>query len=68
MYVKTCLKTHKKRCNYIAELPERGGKNYRGISLLSTSYKVLSSIILNRIKSYTREIIGECQSGFIPGR
>ncbi|KAL4132711.1 hypothetical protein QTP88_009820 [Uroleucon formosanum] len=43
-------------------------KNYRGISLLNTCYKVVSNIILNRIKPYTREIMREYQSGFMPGK
>jgi RNAse (barnase) inhibitor barstar len=43
-------------------------QNYRGISLLNTCYKIVSNIILNRIKPYTREIIGEYQSGFMPGK
>jgi len=34
-------------------------KNYRGIFLLNTSYKVLSNIILNRFRPYAKEIIGE---------
>lgn len=42
--------------------------NYRGISLLSTSYKVLSKIILKRIETYTDSLIEEHQSGFIKGR
>jgi hypothetical protein len=32
--------------------------NYRGISLLSTSYKILSNILLSRLSPYTDEIIG----------
>ena len=32
--------------------------NYRGISLLSTSYKILSNIILSRMTPYANEIIG----------
>jgi len=43
-------------------------QNYREISLLTTFYKIVSNIILNRIKQYSREIIGECQSGFMPGK
>lgn len=31
--------------------------NYRGISLLNTSYKVLSNVILNRLKPYAKEIV-----------
>lgn len=43
-------------------------QNYRGISLLNTSYKIVSNIILNRIKPYSKEIVGEYQSGFMPGK
>jgi len=43
-------------------------KNYRGISLLNTSYKVLSNIILNRLKPYAKEIVGDYQAGFIAGK
>lgn len=38
--------------------------NYRGITLLNTSYKVLSNIIKKRITPYSEEIVGEYQSGF----
>lgn len=34
-------------------------KNYRDISLLDTSYKVLSNVLLNKLKPYGDEIIGE---------
>jgi len=33
-------------------------KNYRGIFLLDTYYKVLSTILLERITPYAEEIIG----------
>jgi hypothetical protein len=33
--------------------------NYRGISLLSTSYKIVSSILLSMLSPYIDEIIGE---------
>jgi len=33
--------------------------NYRGISLLCTTYKILSSIILNRLRPYVVDIIGD---------
>jgi hypothetical protein len=39
-------------------------KNYRGISLLSTAYKILSNILLARLTSYVNEIIGDHQCGF----
>jgi hypothetical protein len=38
--------------------------NYRGISLLSTSYKILSNILLSRLVSYIDEITGDHQCGF----
>jgi hypothetical protein len=37
--------------------------NYRGISLLSTTYKILSNILLSRLTPYAEEIIGEHQCG-----
>jgi hypothetical protein len=40
------------------------GDNHRGISLLSTSYKMLSNILLSRLGPYTEEIIGDYQCGF----
>jgi hypothetical protein len=38
--------------------------NYRGISLLSTSYNILSNILLSRLVLYIAEIIGDHQYGF----
>ncbi len=38
--------------------------NYRGRSLLSTTYKILSNILLSRITPYAEEIIGDHQCGF----
>jgi len=38
--------------------------NYRGISLLPTSYKILSNILLSRLIQYAKEIIGDHQCGF----
>jgi hypothetical protein len=38
--------------------------NYRGISLLPKSYKILSNILLTRLTPYAEEIIGEHQCGF----
>jgi hypothetical protein len=35
--------------------------NYRGISLLSTSYKISSNVLLARLTPYAEEITGECQ-------
>jgi hypothetical protein len=38
--------------------------NYRGISLLSTAYKILSNILLARLTPYVSEFIGDHQCGF----
>jgi hypothetical protein len=38
--------------------------DYRGISLLSTSYKIMSNILLSRLSLYIDEIIGDHQCGF----
>jgi hypothetical protein len=38
--------------------------NYRGISLLSTAYKILSNILLTRLTPYVNEVIGDHQCGF----
>jgi sorting nexin-29 len=42
--------------------------NYRGISLLSTIYKILSNILLTRLTPYADEIIGDHQCGFCRNR
>jgi len=38
--------------------------NYRGISVLSTTYKILSNVLLSRLTAYIEEIIGDHQCGF----
>ena len=42
--------------------------NYRGISLLPTTYKILSNILLLRLTPYAEEIIGDHQCGFRSNR
>jgi len=36
----------------------------RGITLLATTYKILSIILLSRVTTYAEEIIGDYQCGF----
>jgi hypothetical protein len=52
----------------IVPIYEQGDKtdcnNYRGISFLSTAYKILTNIILARLTPYMNEIIGDHQCGF----
>jgi len=38
--------------------------NHRGISLLPTTYKILSNILLSRLTPYAEEITGDHQCGF----
>jgi sorting nexin-29 len=56
----------------IAPLFKKGNKmkceNYQGITLLNVTYKILSSIILERLKEYLEEILGEYQCSFRPQR
>jgi hypothetical protein len=47
-------------------ISEKGDKidcNYRGISLLSTTYKIVSNILLSSLTPYIEEIIGDHQCG-----
>jgi hypothetical protein len=52
----------------IVPIHKKGDKtdcnNYRGISRLPTTYKILSNILLSRLIPYTEEIMGHHQCGF----
>ena len=52
----------------IVPIHKKGDKidcnNYRGISLLPTTYKILSNILLSRLIPYTKEIVGDHHCGF----
>lgn len=43
-------------------------KNYRGISLLDTCYKIFSSILLETLAPFVEEMVGRYQSGLRKGR
>jgi sorting nexin-29 len=43
-------------------------KGYRVISIICTGYKILTTVINNRLKRYTEYIIGEYQEGFRSGK
>jgi len=49
----------------IVPIHKKGDKpdcnNYRGISILPTTYKILSNILLSRLIPFAKEIIGEYQ-------
>jgi sorting nexin-29 len=60
--------THQWKELIVVPIHKKGDKiecsNYRGISLLPTSYKILSNILLSRLIPYADEIIGDHQCGF----
>jgi len=43
---------------------KRDCSNYRDISILPTTTKIISNILLSRLTPYAEEIIGDHQSGF----
>jgi len=56
----------------IVPIYKKGNKtdcaNYRGIPLLPTMYKILSSFLLSVLIPYAEEIIGDHQCGFLCNR
>jgi hypothetical protein len=63
---------HQWKETIVVPIDKKGDKtdcsNYRGISLLSTSYKILSNILLPRLTPYANGIIGDHQCGFRDNR
>jgi hypothetical protein len=58
----------KRKMSIIVPIFKKGDKidysNYKGISLLSTTNKLLSQILLSRLIPHAHEIIGDHQCGF----
>ena len=56
----------------IVPIHKRGDRdrceNYRGIALGNAAYKILSNIILGKIKPYIEKVMGDYQNGFRDGR
>jgi hypothetical protein len=44
-----------------------GYENYRGIALGNAAYKILSKIILEKIKPYIEKVMGDYKNGFKDG-
>ena len=55
------LRNHKKRDKLVCE-------NYRDISVLSTAYKVFTTIIKNKLEPLAGNILNEYHAGFRLGR
>jgi hypothetical protein len=59
---------HQWKESVVVPIHKKGDKtdcsNYQGISLLSTSYKILSNILLARLTPYADEIVGDHQCEF----
>ena len=47
--------------------PETIG-SYRPISLCNSVYKIISKVLVGRIRPYLDKIISPCQAAFVPGR
>ena len=56
----------------IVPLFKKGDKmkceNYWGITLLNVAYKIVSNILLERLREYSEEVLWEYQCGFRPQR
>jgi purine nucleoside phosphorylase len=51
-------------CTYLEEGDKMDGSNYRGTSILSTTCKIVSNILLSKFSLYAEEIIWDNQCGF----
>lgn len=53
---------------FITSHPPSLMKEFRPIALYSVSYKIITKVLVNRLKKHLRSIISENQNAFIPGR
>lgn len=57
---------------HICLIPKKKGandlKNFRLISLCNTTYKIITKIIINRLKPQINDIIGSCQTSFLKNK
>ena len=42
--------------------------NYRGTSLLAIAYRIMSTVLCERVKAFVNKLIGSSQCGFRPGK
>ena len=60
------------RIGYISPIFKKGdvemAKNYRGVTLLNTSYKIYAMVLADRLKEEAEKILPESQAGFRKGR
>ena len=62
---RNCLRSGRSRSLYLyIRRTIKQTSSYSGISLLTTTYKILSNILLSRLTPYGEEIIGDHQGGF----
>jgi hypothetical protein len=55
---------HQWKESIVVLIHKKGSSNYQGKSLLSTSYKILSNVLLSRLIPHAHEITGVHQCGF----
>lgn len=59
---------HTNLCLIPKVYPPSGMKEFRPIALCNVSYKIISKVLVNRLKKHLGHIISENQNAFIPNR
>lgn len=60
--------SHTNICLIPKVYPPTGMKEFRPIALCNVSYKIITKVLVNRLKEHLSNIISENQNAFIPGR